>query len=56
MLCFGLGDKDQGFAWLEKAYAARSFQVLWFKVEPEYDALRSDPRFVDLLRRLGPPQ
>jgi hypothetical protein len=56
MLYFGLGDKTHGFEWLEKAVDARSLQLIWFKVEPEYDALRSDPRFVDMLRRLGLPQ
>jgi len=49
----GLGEKDQAFAWLEKAYGERSFGVAWLKVEPRWDSLRSDPRFADLLRRVG---
>ena len=49
----GLGDKNQAFAWLEKAYEEHSFQMAWLKVEPRWDTLRSDPRFVDLLRRVG---
>lgn len=52
----GLGDKDQAFAWLEKAYEERSFQMQWLGVEPRWDNLRSDPRFADLLRRVGLPQ
>ncbi len=49
----GLGDKDQAFAWLDKAYEEHSFQMAWLKVEPRWDTLRSDPRFADLLRRVG---
>ncbi len=49
----GLGDKEQAFAWLEKAYQDRSFWLIWLKVEPRFDSLRDDPRFQDLLRRIG---
>ncbi len=52
----GLGDKDQTFAWLEKAFQDRSFFLIWLKVEPLFDPLRDDPRFADLLRRVGLPQ
>jgi len=48
-----LGDKDQAFAWLEKAYAERSTGLTSLKVSPTYDPLRSDPRFADLMRRVG---
>ena len=48
----GLGDKDQAFAWLQKAYEDRSAYPICFKVEPMCDSLRSDPRFTDLLRRM----
>jgi Tetratricopeptide repeat len=47
-----LGDKEQAFAWLEKAYAARSNFMSSLKVWGLYDPLRSDPRFVDLERRV----
>ena len=47
------GDKDQGLEWLQKAYEDRSFQVALLKVEPRFDSLRLDPRFSDLLRRIG---
>ena len=49
----GLGDKDQAFAWLEKAYQERSNPLAFFKMSPTVDPLRSDPRFADLLHRIG---
>ena len=52
----GLGDKDQAFAWLEKAYEERSNYVAYLKVFPIVDPLRSDPRFADLVRRVGLPE
>jgi serine/threonine-protein kinase len=50
-----LGDRDQAFAWLEKAYDEHSDTLVFLRVEPRYDSLRSDPRFADLLRRVGLP-
>jgi serine/threonine protein kinase/tetratricopeptide (TPR) repeat protein len=52
----GLGEKDQAFVWLEKGLAERSFQMQWLKVEPRWDNLRSDPRFAELVRRIGLPE
>lgn len=49
----GLGDKDQAFFWLEKAYQERSHYVTHIGVLPEVDSIRSDPRFNDLLGRIG---
>jgi TolB-like protein/DNA-binding winged helix-turn-helix (wHTH) protein len=49
----GMGNKEQSFAWLEKAYSQHSNALATLKVEPAYDPLRSDPRFEDLLRRVG---
>jgi Flp pilus assembly protein TadD len=49
----GLGEKDKAFAWLDKAYEERSFSLINLKVEPRFDSLHSDPRFADLLRRIG---
>jgi tetratricopeptide (TPR) repeat protein len=50
-----LGEKDAAFANLEKA-AAEGQSIDNFKLDPTLDPLRSDPRFADLLRRLGLPQ
>ena len=49
----GLGDRDQAMKWLEKAYSERTEYLIYLKVEPMADPLRSDPRFKDLVRRMG---
>ena len=51
-----LGERDQAFEWLEKGYAARDGGMARLKEELAFDPLRSDPRFEDLLRRVGLPQ
>ncbi len=51
----GLGDRDRAFKCLEKAYNERSDWLTYLKVDPPFDGLRSDPRFQDLLRRIGLP-
>ena len=51
----GLGENDQAFTWLEKAYGERTSRLGYLKVEPLWDPLRSDPRFADLVRRIGFP-
>jgi eukaryotic-like serine/threonine-protein kinase len=48
-----LGDNNQAFAWLEKAYAARDSQLEFLGVEQFYDPLRTDPRYLDLMRRVN---
>jgi len=55
LIHIGLGNKNQAFEWLEKAYNARSSWMTWLKVEPKFDPLRSDERFRDLVRRVGIP-
>jgi serine/threonine-protein kinase len=50
-----LGNKDQAFAWLDKAYAERSSKLLDLQLDPDFNGLRGDPRFADLLRRMGLP-
>jgi tetratricopeptide (TPR) repeat protein len=51
-----LGDKDAAFAELEKAYQARDWFLQRLNVDPFMDPLRDDPRFADLVKRLGLPQ
>lgn len=48
-----LGDYDQAFAWLERAYQEQSNILKFLKVHPFFDPIRADPRFADLLRRVG---
>lgn len=52
----GLGDKDKAFVWLEKAYQEHSYYIAYLKANPIADSLHSDPRFADLVRRVGLPQ
>jgi tetratricopeptide (TPR) repeat protein len=51
----GLSDKEQAFAWLEKAYQERRDLMVVLNIDPLVDPLRSDPRFQDLVRRVGLP-
>lgn len=51
-----LGQKDEAFVWLEKAYQDRDYQMTELNVRPELDSIRSDPRFAELVRRVGLPQ
>jgi Tfp pilus assembly protein PilF len=49
----GLGDNDEAFAWFERAYEEQSNILIYIKVFPLFDPLRGDPRFQDLVRRVG---
>ena len=49
----GLGDKEQAFAWLEKDFQQRSGQLPTIAWRLHFESLRSDPRYADLLRRMG---
>ena len=51
----GLGDKDQVFVWLEKAYQGREHDLAFSNAWPMFDSLHSDPRYQDLIRRVGLP-
>jgi len=51
----GLGEKDQAFDWLEKSFGAHDKGLTYLKIDPCLDPLRSDPRFHNLLRRVGFP-
>jgi pentatricopeptide repeat protein len=49
----GVGDNEQAFYWLEQAYKEQSNILQFLKTHPYFDPIRSDPRFVDLVRRVG---
>jgi TolB-like protein/Tfp pilus assembly protein PilF len=49
----GLGEKDKAFQWLERSYQEHAPRMMRLKVDPFLDNLRSDPRFDDLVRRIG---
>jgi TolB-like protein/DNA-binding winged helix-turn-helix (wHTH) protein len=46
------GDREQAFVWLEKAFENRSAPLVYLRVDPRYDRVRSDPRFASLLERM----
>jgi hypothetical protein len=48
-----LGDREQAFYWLDRAYEQRGVGLVFAKVAPVYDNLRSDPRFQAFLQRIG---
>jgi len=53
VVCAGLDDKEQAFQWLEKAYQEHAHYLVHIKWEPRFENLHSDPRFQNLLRRIG---
>ena len=53
MLYIGLGENDKAIASLEKGYAEHDSQMQFLGVEPHFDDLRGDSRFVDLMKRVG---
>ena len=55
MVYVGLGDKNRAFEWLQKAVDARAWELPVLKADTMFDPLRSDPRFLPLLARLGLP-
>jgi tetratricopeptide (TPR) repeat protein len=56
MIYAGLGEKDQALTWLERGFSERSWYMVLLKVDPRLAPLHSDPRFQDLVRRVGLPQ
>jgi TolB-like protein/DNA-binding winged helix-turn-helix (wHTH) protein len=54
--CLRVGDKECTFEWLERGFEERDDLMINLKVEPVFDSLHSDPRFQDLVRRVGIPQ
>ncbi|MGI8897883.1 MAG: protein kinase domain-containing protein [Pyrinomonadaceae bacterium] len=55
VIYIALDDKDQAFTWLEKGNDVRDLNVVRLQVDSRFEPLRSDPRFVDLVRRIGIP-
>jgi eukaryotic-like serine/threonine-protein kinase len=49
----GLGERELVFEWLERAFEDRSSWLTFLKVEPSFDNFRSDPRYTDLVKRVG---
>jgi len=56
ILYAALDEREQAFESLEKAYSIHDLQLQTLAVDAAFDPLRSDPRFQDLLRRIGLPQ
>jgi len=52
----GLGENERALDWLEKAYADHSNAIVFLKVDPQLDTLRSNPRFRELQRKLRLPE
>ena len=51
-----LGDKEQAFIWLQRAYEERSHWLVWLRLDPRWERLRPDPRFRSLLGQVGLPE
>jgi hypothetical protein len=51
-----LGDKDQAFRWLSTAYQERDWLLIGLKTDSSLESLHFDPRFADLVRKVGLPQ
>ena len=50
----GLGQKDQAYEWLDRAYKNRDIELIWLKVSPVFDSVRCESRFTDLMRAVNP--
>jgi TolB-like protein/Tfp pilus assembly protein PilF len=50
-----MGEVDKAFSWLDRAYAQRSRSLLYLQTDPQFDSLRSDPRYQALVRKIGLP-
>ena len=53
LIAIGTGEHERAFGWLEQCYADRAQMMSELNAEPAFDPLRADPRFADLLRRVG---
>jgi hypothetical protein len=55
LIYIGLGQNDQAFKLLEQAFSEHSDMLIYLKIDPRLDSIRSDSRFADLVRRVGIP-
>ena len=53
VISIGLGRKDQTLAWLEKAFKEHDGSMVYLNVDPVFDSIRSEPRFIELLKKMG---
>jgi len=51
----GMGNKDEAFRWLEKAFDDRANWLVWLRFDPRWEALHADPRYAEMVRRMGFP-
>ena len=51
----GMGNKDEAFRWLEKAFDDRANWLVWLRFDPRWEALRADPRYAEMVHRMGFP-
>jgi hypothetical protein len=49
----GLGEKDKAFEWLNKGFEERGSCLIWLKTDPSLKILRSDPRYRQILKKMG---
>jgi hypothetical protein len=54
-ICAGLREKDEAMFWLEKGFEEHAFQMQLLQVDPRLDSIRDDPRFKELLKKVGLP-
>ncbi len=50
---FFIGQNDQGFDWLEKSFARKEYSLRLIKIDPDFAQIKSDPRYLNLLERMG---
>jgi len=53
VVCEGLGDRDQAFSWLEKDFQQRNAELQFITWRVQFEGMRNDPRYADLIRRMG---
>ena len=53
LICNALGEREKTLDYLEKAFAEKDVRMVWLKVEPKWNNLRNEPRFIELMRRMN---